>query len=223
MFDSRLRPLIDPPLAVAASALLRAGISANAMSWMGLALAAVATGAIVGGAFSVALAAILLNRLADGIDGAIARQSGATDLGGYYDIVFDFLFYGAVPLGFAIYDPAQNALPAAVLLASFYANGATFLAFAAIAAGRGMTTTVQGKKTIYYFTGIAEGAETIGVFCAMALLPTAFAWLAYGFAAICALSAVTRIAAVRDRLRETGRAANAGQGEPITVAAGKTS
>ncbi len=202
MFDSRLRRLIDPPLNRAAVVLARAGVSADGLTLAGLALGFAAAGAIVAGAFALAAAFVVLNRLADGLDGPIARvHGGGTNLGGYYDIVFDFLFYGAVPLAFALHDPAANALAATVLLASFYANGATFLAFAALAARSGRTTSVQGRKAIYYFAGLAEGAETIAAFLAMCVLPHYFAVIALAFAGLCFISAATRIFMVRAILR----------------------
>jgi len=205
MFDTRLRPLIDPPLDRIARLVDKAPVSANAVTVAGLAVGVLAAAAIVAGWFAAALAAILVNRLFDGLDGAIARRKGSSDLGGYYDIVFDFLFYGAVPLAFAIHHPAANALPAAVLLAAFYANGATFLTFAVVAAKRDLTTAAQGKKAIYYFAGIAEGAETIAVFCLMVLFPSAFALIAYVFAALCFVSATARIIAVTQRLGRAER------------------
>lgn len=196
MFDSRLRRLIDPPLDKMAAPLARV-MPANAVTMAGLLFGLVAALAIAFGLFWLAAALVLMNRLADGLDGAVARRRGASDLGGYYDIVFDFFFYGAVPLAFAIHDPSANALAAAVLLASFYANGATFLAFSALAAKRRLTTDRQGKKAIYYFAGLAEGAETIAVFLLMCVFPAAFVWLSFAFAALCFLSAGARVVAVR--------------------------
>lgn len=178
----------------------RLPVTANQVTVTGLALGFCAALAITLGSFTVALVAILANRLADGLDGALARQHGATRLGGFLDIVFDFFFYGAIPLAFALYDPDRNALAAAVLIASFYANGATFLAFAAVAAELDWSTDAQGKKTIYYFAGLAEGAETIAVFCLMVLIPSAFMWLALAFALVCFVSAGARVVAVWGRL-----------------------
>lgn len=202
VFDSRLRPLIDPPLNWLAKWAAKLPVSANAVSAAGLGFGLAAALAIAWGAFALALVLIILNRIADGLDGPIARAHGPTDLGGYYDIVFDFLFYGAIPLAFAFHDPSANGLAAAALLASFYANGATFLAYSALAAKRGETTEVQGRKAIYYFAGIAEGAETIAVFCLMCLLPQWFALIALSFAVLCFVSAGARILMVSAALKE---------------------
>ena len=65
---------------------------------------------------------LLLNRALDGLDGALARLSRVTDRGAFLDIGLDFVFYAAIPLAFAVSDPAANALAAAVLLAAFSAR-----------------------------------------------------------------------------------------------------
>ncbi|MFD1695130.1 CDP-alcohol phosphatidyltransferase family protein [Roseibium aestuarii] len=192
MFDARLRPLIDPPLARLATPLVRRGITATQVTLAGFALGALACLAIALGAFWIGLVLIALNRLADGLDGAIARQTERTDRGGYLDIVLDFFFYGGVPLAFALADPASNALAGSVLLASFYANGSAFLAFAIMAEKRGLSTDAQGQKSLFYLTGIAEGAETIALFGLMCVFPAAFPALAWGFAAVCFVSAGAR-------------------------------
>ena len=142
-----------------------------------------------------ALALILVNRFLDGVDGTMARTGtvGPTDRGAFLDTVCDFLFYAAVPLGFALAEPTVNALPAAVLLASFIGSATTFLAFAVAAAKRGMVSPAYPNKGFYYLGGLTEGSETILVFCAMCLWPQHFAWLAYGFAAACAVTTVTRL------------------------------
>src|SRR5712691_10771804 len=57
------------------------------------------------------------------------------------------------------------------LLASFVANGSAFLAFSTIAEKRGIVTTRQGQKSIYYLAGIAEGFETIAFMIAFCLFP----------------------------------------------------
>lgn len=75
----------------------------------------------------------MLNRLLDGLDGALARRRGLTDAGGFLDISLDFLFYALVPFGFILADPAHNALAGGWLLFAFIGTGSSFLAFAALA------------------------------------------------------------------------------------------
>jgi phosphatidylglycerophosphate synthase len=193
MFDAKLRPLIDPPLNRAGQALAQAGVTANQLTFAGLLLGLAGATAIGAGAIGWGLTLILANRLLDGLDGAVARVRGPSDLGGYFDIVADFAFYVAVPVGFGVLAPV-NALPALVLVASFVLTGVSFLAFAVIAAKRGADTAAHGHKSFFYSTGLAEGAETIVVFVAMCLFPAWFAIIAYGYAAICLLTVIQRSA-----------------------------
>jgi phosphatidylglycerophosphate synthase len=195
VFDSKLRPVIDGPLNAAGRRLAALGVGADHVTIVGFAIGIGAALAIAMGAFGLGLTLVGLNRLADGLDGAIARATRATDRGGFLDIALDFGFYAAIPLAFAVHDPASNALPAAFLIASFLANGTTFLAFATAAAKRDLTTTDQGAKSFFYLAGIAEGAETIVVFCAFCLWPAGFPWLAGGFAVFCFASAAARVIA----------------------------
>ncbi|MFY8040553.1 MAG: CDP-alcohol phosphatidyltransferase family protein [Bosea sp. (in: a-proteobacteria)] len=192
MLDGLMRQIIDPPLLLAGRVLARNGVQADAVTAFGLVLGLGCAAAIWLGFDMLALALLLAGRLCDGLDGAVAAARQRTDRGGFLDIVCDFVFYGAVVLAFALRDPAANAVAAAVLLFSFYVNAATFLAYAAIAAKRGLETTSRGHKTIYFTAGLAEGSETIGVFIAMLLLPEWFSVLAYGFAALVLVTALSR-------------------------------
>jgi phosphatidylglycerophosphate synthase len=191
MLDAKLRPLIDPPLNRAGQLLAALGVTANGLTFAGLALGLAGAAAIAFGHIGWGLALILANRVCDGLDGAVARVRGPSDLGGYFDIVADFAFYVAIPLGFGILS-AANTLPALVLVASFVLTGVSFLAFAVIAGKRGDETEAHGKKSFFYSTGLAEGTETIAVFFAMCLFPAWFAPLAYGYAALCVLTVFQR-------------------------------
>lgn len=193
MLDARLRPLIDPPLNKAGEFLAKIGVSANAVTLVGFGLGILAAIAIACGYTMIGFVFIALNRLFDGLDGAVARATHKTDLGGYLDITLDFFFYGAIPIAFAIQNPSVNALPAAALLASFYANGSAFLAFAIMAEKRKLSTEQQGSKSLYYLGGLAEGTETITLFFLMALVPDWFPVLAWIFAAVCTVSASARV------------------------------
>lgn len=191
MFDAKLRPLIDQPLARLAIPLVRLGFSANQITIAGLAAGLAAAGAIALGHTIWGLALIALSRLADGLDGAVARQTRQTDFGGYLDITLDFVFYAAIPVGFGLLHP-DNAVPALVLLAGFVLSGTSFLAFAVLAAKRGISTDSRGKKSFYFVGGLTEGAETIAFFVLACLKPGWFWWMAYIFAGLCVLTAVTR-------------------------------
>lgn len=194
MLDAMVRKRIDPPLDWAGRRLARHGLSANAVTLAGLALGLAAAGLAALGWTGWALALLVASRLADGLDGAVARATRPTAFGGYLDISADFLFYGAFPLGFVLLDPGANAVAGAVLLLSFYVNGATFLGFAVLAEKRGLSTTARGRKSLFYSGGLLEGTETILFFVALCLWPGAFAALSLGFAAVCFLTAGLRMA-----------------------------
>jgi phosphatidylglycerophosphate synthase len=194
MLDATLRPLIDPPLARLAALAVRAGISANAATIAGFLIGICAVPLIAGEAYLWALPLILVSRLFDGLDGAIARRTQATDVGGFLDISLDFIFYAAIVFGFALARP-ENALPAAFLLFTFSGTASTFLGFAIFAVRRGITTELRGRKSLYYLGGLTEGTETIAAFVLACLYPEAFPWIAIVFGALCLVTTGTRIAA----------------------------
>lgn len=192
MIDARLLPAIKTVLQPPARALAGLGVSADSVTLIGFGFGLIAVFSVSLGWMTTALMFLLLNRLCDGLDGTIARLSTPTDRGAFLDIALDFVFYALFPLGFALLDPASNALAAAVLIAAFVGTGSSFLAFATIAAKRGETAAAFPSKGIYYLGGLTEGAETIALFVVMCLLPEWFAPLAYGFALACAATTVLR-------------------------------
>lgn len=193
MLDAAARKLIDPPLDALGRRIAGFGVSANAVTLAGLGIGLCAALLIALGLPGAALAPLLLSRLADGLDGAVARASRKTDFGGYLDIACDFMFYGAVPLGFVLMDPATNAVAGAVLLASFYFNGTSFLGYAILAEKRGLSTDRQGVKSLYFSNGLLEGTETIVFFVLLCLFPGSFPVLAWMFGLLCFLSGGLRI------------------------------
>lgn len=192
MFDAALRRVVDPPLNRAGRAVARAGISANAVTVSGFVIGLGALPALALEQYGLALALIAGNRLADGLDGAVARATGPSDLGGYLDIVLDFIFYSAVVFGVALGRPG-DAVFAAFLIFSFIGTGASFLAYAIIAAKRGVTTEARGAKSIFYLGGLTEGAETIVCLMAICLFPAHFPWIAVVFGAMCWVTTASRI------------------------------
>lgn len=201
MFDAHLRRVIDPPLDRVARALERTPLSANAATLLGFAIGLAAIPALALGAYALALGLICANRAFDGLDGALARRRGLSDLGGFLDITCDFIFYAAVPLGFALADPARNAVAAAFLIFSFVGTGSSFLAFAVMAAKQGFSSELRGQKSLYYLGGMTEGSETILLFVLMCLLPGSFWWLAWIFGTLCWLTTVSRFAIAWQLLR----------------------
>ncbi|MEO0542962.1 MAG: CDP-alcohol phosphatidyltransferase family protein [Pseudomonadota bacterium] len=193
MFDGAIRPKLDPLLNATAKALAGFGVTANSVTVAGLIIGLFAAGAIWAGAFWLALALLLASRICDGLDGALARVTSSSDYGGYLDIVLDFAFYGAIPLGFVLFDPSANAVAGAVLIFSFYVNGASFLAFAIMAEKHNLTTDQRGEKSFFFSTGLAEATETIVVFVLFCLFPSWFPVIAYTFAAIVFYTALSRI------------------------------
>ena len=200
MLDAKLRPLIDPPLNAVGRSLARIGVSANMLTFTGLALGLGGAGAIALGNIWAGLALIIANRVLDGLDGAVARASSPTALGGYFDIVADFAFYVSIPLGFGLLA-SGNTLPALVLVASFVLPGVRVLAFAVVAAEKGAQSEAHGKKSFFYSTGLAEGTETIAVFIAMCLFPAWFSVIAYAYAGLCVLTVFQRSALAASTFR----------------------
>lgn len=192
MLDAYARRLIDPPLNRAGRAMASTGITANTVTLIGLGLGLLSAALIVLGYFGAALIVLLLSRIADGLDGAVARATQKSDFGGYLDITCDFLFYGAVPMAFVWHEPS-NAAAGAFLLTSFYFNGASFLGYAILAERHDMETEAQGIKSLYYSNGLLEGTETVLFFVVLCLFPSAFPALSWVFGGLCFLTATLRL------------------------------
>lgn len=204
MFDAAIRPLIDPPLARIASRLVALNISANRVTTAGFVLGIAAAGLVASQQMWAGLGVFLLSRVLDGLDGAVARQTRLTDLGGYLDITLDFVAYASMVLGFAIADPAHNALAAAFLAVSFMAPATTFLAYAIFAAKRGITTEIRGRKSLFYLGGLTEGFETILTLSLMCVFPAWFPVIAVIYGIMCWVTGGTRIAAAIQTFGDDG-------------------
>ena len=191
MFDRLALKLSKPWVDAMARRIHVAGYTAVQITLMAFALGMMSAVMIALGSFHLALVPLLLGRLLDGLDGAVARQSIPTDRGAFLDISLDFLFYAAVPLAFATIDP----LAAAVLLAAFIGTGTSFLAYAIIAEKRGDKSTAYPSKSFYYLGGLTEGTETITCFVLMCVWPQHFAIFAYIYAAMCSVTTTTRLLA----------------------------
>ena len=195
MLDRIALRVLTPLLTRLARGLVGLGVAADAITLAAFTLGIAAAALIALSMPLWGLAVLLLSRLLDGLDGTVARLTHTSDRGAFLDITLDFLVYAAVPLAFALAQPAANALPAAVLLAAFIGTGSSFLAFSVLAERRGLKSSDYPSKGIYYLGGLTEASETLLCFALMCLWPQHFAWWAYGFAAMCVATIVTRIVA----------------------------
>ncbi|MGF1755584.1 CDP-alcohol phosphatidyltransferase family protein [Vibrio makurazakiensis] len=193
MLDKYAIKVIKWPLTQTAKVLHRFGVTANQTTVFGFALGCLAFPALALQNYQLALLFIVLNRICDGLDGALARLQGITDAGGFLDISLDFLFYSLIPFGFVIAAPEQNAIAGAFLIFSFIGTGSSFLAFAVMAGKQGIENPVYKNKSLYYMSGLTEGTETIASFIAFCIWPQHFAIIAYTFGAACWVTTFMRI------------------------------
>ena len=192
MFDPLFVKVIRKPLDRTGSALAARGVTADALTWSGFVIGILGAIAIAFELYGLGLCLILLNRFADGLDGAVARASRQTDFGGYLDIVLDFITYTAVAGGFALSHP-DHTTAGVILMISFMGTASAFLAFAVIAAKRGLSTEARGRKSFFYVGGIAEGSETIAFFIIVCIWPDFFVMATWIFATMCWFTVAQRI------------------------------
>ena len=198
MLDTHIQRIAAPTLEAFAKKLKGMGISADQITFAGFGCGLFASLLIALGKYHEGLAFIILNRLADGVDGARARlEEEISRRGGFLDIMCDFLFYASVPLAFAIADPHNNAFVAALVLFSFIGTGSSFLAYAIAEKGGGVKKEKakpkdgEGKvlhpvvKAFCYIGGLTEATETVIFFVLACLLPQWFWLLGIVFAGLC--------------------------------------
>ncbi|WP_027967138.1 CDP-alcohol phosphatidyltransferase family protein [Halomonas halocynthiae] len=194
MLDRWTMPLTQKPLRWLARGLARVSVKPDQVTLIAFVIGMLALPLLAFELYWLALVAIVLNRLGDGLDGALARLTGTdSDAGGFLDIGLDFVFYAAVVFGFVLADPGANALVGALLLFAFIGTGTSFLAFAIMAARHQLQSPRFQHKAFYYLHGLTEGTETVLALVAFCLWPEYFPLLATLFAAACALTTVTRL------------------------------
>ncbi len=191
MLDIHVRPIVDPALDMIGRLIAKTGLSANIVTLIGFAFGLFAIPCIAFENYTAGLVLFLLNRLFDGLDGGVARYRGISDIGGYLDIVCDFIVYAGVAFAFAL-ARFENAPWIAFLLFSYISATTSFLAYAILAERHGMETDDHGEKSIYYLGGISEGTETIIVVVAMCILPSLVAPIALIYGVMCWLTCAGR-------------------------------
>lgn len=193
MLDRYAIKIIKSPLKYIATLFNKQGISADQVTVIGFIIGLLALPSIAFEHYYLGMLFIVLNRIFDGIDGAVARIQGISDSGGFLDISLDFLFYSLVPFAFVLASPDTNAVAGAFLIFSFIGTGTSFLAFAVMASKQGIENPIYQNKSLYYISGLTEGTETIFCLILFCLVPQYFSAIAYLFASLCWITTVTRI------------------------------
>ena len=152
----------------------------------------------------LALALWLVNRALDGLDGAVARLTHPTDLGGMLDFLADFVVYGGFVVGLSIAVPDAR-VACAVLLAAYLLNNVALLSFASLIEKRGLE--LGDERSLRFTSGLTEGTETVIAYTAICLLPTHAGTIAWVFAGVVFFTVGQRIAhAVSTLSDQAGRA-----------------
>ncbi|MDX1511010.1 MAG: CDP-alcohol phosphatidyltransferase family protein [Nitriliruptorales bacterium] len=194
MFDASIRRRLAGPLDAIATRAARLGIGPNVVTFLGLALALASAVAAARTAWPVALVLWLASRAMDTLDGPVARALDRdSELGGLLDIISDFVAYGAFVVGCGIGVPDAR-VACLVLLATYYVNGATFLAYSSMVERRGLTDDLADDRSLVFLRGLAEGSETVVAHSLMASFPTALVTIAWVFAGAVAVTILQRLA-----------------------------
>ncbi len=193
MLDAHIRPYINPPLDFMGRHLAQVGVTSHQVTIAGFAAGVIAMVCIMFSGYTAALVFLIINRLLDGLDGAVARHNEKlSDFGGFLDIVCDFIIYAGIVFAFAV-NQSEHLFSAAFLMFSFVGPITSFLACAIIAAKHRVTTEVRGQKSFYYLGGLCEGTETALALGLMCLFPTWFAVICWIYGLMCWVTTAGRV------------------------------
>ena len=191
MIDAKLNNYLSRPLTYLAKKTIKLNISANMITFIGFFFGLCCFYSVIKLYFFSAFFFLFLNRFCDGLDGAIARLVGPSDIGAFYDIILDFIFYSLFPIAFIFVD-INNAFAICFLLLSFVSTQATFLASAWIIEKNNILISTKAKKSFFYIGGITEGFETIICFILMLIFYKSVELIAYIFGSLCWITSIMR-------------------------------
>jgi len=206
VLDRQARAVLARPLEVAARLLDRPGITPDRLTVVGLLVGLACAAAAAAQWWWPALLLWGASRWLDGFDGPLARRRAAREgttpggAGGFLDITADMVVYAATTLGVLVgvtlaagdgASPWRTWAPFVAVLATYYVNGAAFLAFSSVAERVG--APIDDGRSLSFLGGLAEGTETVVVHALWLLLP-GVAWaVAWVWAVVVALSAGYRV------------------------------
>ena len=200
MIDAKLNNFLRPYLSFLAKIIIKLNISANIITFLGFFFGLCCFYSIINFYFTGAFLFLVLNRFCDGLDGAVARLLGPTDIGAFYDITLDFIFYSLFPIAFIFLD-INNAYAICFLLLSFVSTQTTFLTSAWIIEKNKILVSTKQKKSFFYIGGITEGFETIICFILMLLFYESVELIAYIFGTLCWITSISRLIFIKKLLR----------------------
>ena len=200
MIDAKLNIFLRPYLRFLAKIIVKLNISANIITFLGFFWGLCCFYSIINFYFMGAFLFLVLNRFCDGLDGAVARLLGPTDIGAFYDITLDFIFYSLFPIAFIFVD-IKNAYAICFLLLSFVSTQTTFLASAWIIEKNKILVSTKQKKSFFYIGGITEGFETIICFILMLFFYESVELIAYTFGTLCLITSISRLIFIRKLLK----------------------
>jgi phosphatidylglycerophosphate synthase len=192
MLEAPLRKIFTPWLAQAAAATAKRGVSANAVTLIGLLLAVAGAFFLTLDLYAIGIFFVFLNRLCDALDGAVAQLKGPTAFGGVLDSASDFVFYAGVPFGFALSQP-ENAIAVAFLLFGRTAFASSDYAYASFA--KNFKAQEAGTEMLHGLAGLCGPPETFLFFLLMCLYPDSLGLFCYIYGGLCFVAAGARVAA----------------------------
>lgn len=196
MFDRSIQRLIQKPLSFLGKFLLKI-LQPNQITFIGFFFGIVMCFLIFINSYFLAILFLFLNRLCDGLDGVMARQTSPSPLGAYLDIILDFIIYAAFVLVFSL-ENEINLLTGVFLLFTYICTGTTFLTQAIIQPQLDYSQqqdNVEGEipKSFIYASGLIEGTETIFFMFLCLIMPKAFPILGFLFSVLCLITAIARV------------------------------
>ena len=197
MFDRSIQRLTQKPLSILGKFLLKI-FKPNQITIIGFFFGIVMCFLIFIHSYFLAISFLFLNRLCDGLDGVMARQTSPSPLGAYLDIILDFIIYAAFVLVFSLQNEI-NLLTGVFLLFSYICTGTTFLTQAIIQPQLDYSQQDHDHikdeipKSFIYASGLIEGSETIFFMFICLILPKAFPILGFLFGILCLITAIARV------------------------------
>jgi phosphatidylglycerophosphate synthase len=190
MFDSQLQRAFSPLIDGLAAPLARRGASAMTVTVAGFVCGIAAIVFIISGFYGIGFLLLLLNRICDGVDGAVARRTEPTALGEFLDVLLDYVVIAAVPFAFAA-SQQTNALAAAFLLLGLMAWATSELGFKLMQAHYERDYPLEGRR---FPTSLCGFTETFVVFALMCFAPWLFSVLCYLYGILLFVSVGVRVA-----------------------------